>query len=211
MAETPRPGDAGPTPAAPLPAEPSPAAPGPAVPTPADLGEEWVPGPDGLPFRHGARVILLDDDGAVLLVEGHDGDNADHRWWFTVGGGIAAGEDARTGAVREVHEETGFEIAQEDLVGPVATRSAVFEFVRRTVRQDETFFVARVPGRRPEPSSLGWTELERGVLDQVRWFAPDELDALVAAGDTVYPTELPALHRALAGGWDGTAPHLTQA
>ncbi|MGC5616965.1 NUDIX hydrolase [Georgenia sp. Z1491] len=176
---------------------------------PADLGEEWVPGPDGIPFRRGARVLLLDDDGALLLVEGHDGDDDDHRWWFTVGGGIAVGEDDRTAAAREVVEESGLTVAVADLVGPVATRSATFRFVRRTVRQDEVFFVARVPGRRPGTDAAGWTELERDVLDQMRWFSPDELDALVAGGATVYPTELPSLHRSLTSGWDGRCRHLT--
>ena len=174
------------------------------------LGPEWVPGADGIPFRRGARVLLLDEAGDLLLVEGHDGDDDAHRWWFTVGGGIGPEEDPRTGAVRELAEETGIELAAGHLLGPVATRSATFRFVRRTVRQDEIFFVGRVPGRRPSTSAAGWTDLEREVLDQVRWFSPAELDALVAEGGTVYPSELPGLLRTLAQGWDGSCPHLTQ-
>lgn len=174
------------------------------------LGPEWVPGPDGIPFRRGARVLLLDEAGDLLLVEGHDGDDEGHRWWFTVGGGIGPEEDPRTGAVRELAEETGIVLDAERLEGPVATRSATFRFVRRTVRQDEVFFVGRVPGHRPATTAAGWTELEREVLDQVRWFSADELDALVGRGGTVYPSELPELLRSLIGGWDGSRPHLTQ-
>ena len=71
------------------------------------LGAEWVLGTDGLRFRRAARVILLDDSDRVLLLRGHDVDQPERGWWFTVGGGIDAGEDARAAAVREVREETG--------------------------------------------------------------------------------------------------------
>ena len=170
---------------------------------PADLGEEWVPGPDGIPFRRGARALLLDEEGSILLIEGHDPDDIDHRWWFTTGGGIAFDEDARVAAAREVFEETGLEVDPSELVGPVALRGATFRFARRTVRQDEEFFVCRVPGVRPEVHGQGWTEIERELLDQQRWFSPDELTDLIAGGATVYPEDLPGLLRSVFPAWDG--------
>ena len=175
----------------------------------ADIEAEWVPGPDGIPFRNAARAVILDSTGNLLLVEGHDGDDDSHRWWFTVGGGIAPGEDPRAGAVREIAEETGFTVRPDDLQGPVGRRSATFRFVNRVRRQDEEFFLLSLPGTRPTPSADGWTSLEQDVLDQMRWLSVDELDDLVARGQTVYPLDLPALVRRLLDGWDGSCVTLS--
>ena len=172
------------------------------------LGPDWVPGPDGVPFRRAARVILFDGDDRLLLLRGHDAGQPDRSWWFTVGGGLAPGEDSRRGAVRELREETGLHLDPADLTGPVLTRSAVFDFARVTCRQDEEFFLAR--GSQTDVHGEGWTDLEREVVDELRWWELDALDAAVAAGTVVYPRDLPRLARELAGGWDGTAPHLAE-
>ncbi|WP_255491522.1 MULTISPECIES: NUDIX hydrolase [unclassified Actinotalea] len=163
------------------------------------LGPEWVPGPDGVPFRRGARVILLDAADRVLLVRGHDMDDPARSWWFTVGGGIDPGESASDAAVREVAEEAGLSLSRDDLVGPVAVRSADFRFLRQTVRQSEEFFVARVeaPGAL---STDGWTDVERAFMDEVRWWALDELERV---REEVFPAELVPLVRGLLHGWDG--------
>lgn len=165
----------------------------------AQLGDDWVPGPDGVPFRRGARVLLLDDADRVLLVRGHDVDDPGRSWWFTVGGGVDAGESPHDAAVRELAEETGLRLAPEALVGPVAVRRAEFAFLRRTVRQDEEFFLARVDGA-AEISTAGWTDVERAFVDEIRWW---DLDELAAVTSEVFPVELVALVRGLLGGWDG--------
>lgn len=170
----------------------------------AQLGADWVPGPDGVPFRRGARVLLLDDADRVLLVRGHDMDQPERSWWFTVGGGVDAGETARDAAARELLEETGLRLPPEQLVGPVAVRSAEFAFLRRTVRQDEEFFLARVEGGAPL-STDGWTDVERAFVDEIRWWDLDELDAVRTE---VFPVELVALVRGLLGGWDGVVRRL---
>ena len=166
---------------------------------PSQLGAEWVPGPDGTPFRRGARIILLDEAGRVLMLRGHDVDQPERGWWFTVGGGIDAGESAREAAVRELYEETGLRLGVEDLVGPVVRRSAVFDFLRLTVRQDEEFFLARVGGA-VEVDVSGWTDLERDFMAEGRWWDLDELERVT---ETVYPHGFVDLVRALLPGWDG--------
>lgn len=172
------------------------------------LSPEWVPGPDGLPFRRAARIILLDDDDRVLLLRGHDSAEPSRSWWFTVGGGLEPGEDSRLGAVRELREETGLHLEPDELTGPVLTRSAVFDFALVTCRQDEEFFLAR--GAHTHVHAEGWTDLEREVVDELRWWELDALDRAVAQGTVVYPRNLPRLVRELAGGWDGTTPHLAE-
>ena len=172
----------------------------------AELGPDWVPGPDGIPYRRAARVILLDEADRVLLVRGHDVDQPERSWWFTVGGGIHAGETPRQAAVRELREETGIALVEGDLVGPVCTRQALFDFFARLCRQDEEIFVARVDSATLPPLSHDdWTDVEADVLDELRWW---QVDALEAVGIEVFPAGLPALVRSLLPGWDGVTRNL---
>ncbi|WP_265521319.1 NUDIX hydrolase [Oerskovia flava] len=171
---------------------------------PSSLGTDWVLGDDGLHFRRGARVILLDRADRVLLARGHDVDQPERSWWFTIGGGIDPGESEADAAVREVHEETGIRLAAEALVGPVYTRSAVFDFYRRHCRQDEVLYLARLDDDH-ELSRAGWTDVELDVVDEMRWWHLPELRAVEIE---VFPEGLADLVEPLLGGWDGVTRHL---
>lgn len=166
---------------------------------PLHLDDGWVRAADGVRERSAARVLVIDRTGAVLLVRGHDADEPDRHWWFSVGGGIDPGETPRDAAVRELAEESGIAASADDLAGPVLRRSAIFDFAREHCRQHEEFFVLRV-AERPELSHDGWTELESRFVDGLAWLTPDELEATT---DEVFPELLPTLVRELAGGWDG--------
>ena len=170
-------------------------------------GEGWEIGADGMPFRRAARVVLLDPDGRVLLVRGHDADQPDRSWWFTVGGGIDAGESARDAAVREVFEEAGLRLDPEQLVGPVATRTAEFDFFTRTVRQSEVFFLAHVSPSQVEQglTRSGWTEVENSFMDEISWRTLAELEA---SEIEIFPRRLADLVRGLSAGWDGVVVNL---
>jgi 8-oxo-dGTP pyrophosphatase MutT (NUDIX family) len=134
--------------------------------------------------RNAARVLLLDPEGRVLLVQGGDpADRAAGTWWITPGGGVEPGEDARAAALREAFEETGHRVGE--LVGPVARRSSVFPFDGRLLEQREQYFVAHVPAF--EPTTEGWTDFERRALVGLRWWSLDELRA---TQETVYPENL---------------------
>lgn len=137
---------------------------------------------DGL--REAARVLLLDPDGRVLLLEGLDPDDvAAGRWWFTPGGGIEGDESAADAARREVREETGAVLG--DLEGPVWERTATFDFGGVHYRQHEVYFVARI-----EPFALSTddrTALERRALTDARWWSVAELEA---TEEVVYPENL---------------------
>ncbi len=174
---------------------------------PEFLDAGWTQDGEGLWFRLGARVVVVDARDRVLLLRAHDVDEAGRSWWFTVGGGIDAGEDARDAAVREAAEEVGLTLGRRDLVGPVLTRSAVFDFARVHCRQDETFFLARVERHDVAGDDRSaWTAIERETVDEVRWF---DLDELAAVEIEVYPEGLVDLLRGWLPGWDGTTPHLT--
>ncbi|NNU28691.1 NUDIX domain-containing protein [Isoptericola sediminis] len=176
----------------------------PETPASSSLGPDWVPGDDGRRHRRAARVIVLDGAGRALLVRGHDADDPTRSWWFTVGGGIDAGETEEQAALRELREEAGLELGPADLEGPVMTRAGLFHFFAETCRQDEVFFVARVEDGH-EPTDHGWTDVERDVLDEMRWLSADDLRAETRE---VFPRVLPDLLDHLVAGWDGVVRHL---
>lgn len=168
------------------------------------LGPGWQVGPDGVPYRRGARVIVLDDVGRVLLMRGNDAGRPDRHWWFTLGGGIDEGESDRDAAAREVREEAGLVVHPADLVGPVFTRRAVFDFFAITCRQDEVYFLARVSGA-VVLATHGWTEVERRFVTDLRWWEPG---ALAEVEEEVFPAGLATLVADLAAGWDGRTRRL---
>ena len=141
--------------------------------------------------RTSARVVLLDDDGAVLLFRGSDpasDDGSAPRWWFTIGGAAQPGETLTEAAVRELAEETGLRVAPGDMIGPVWRRDAVIDFNGSVIRSEEMFFVHRTA--RFEPSASGRTALERRYIHGHRWCDATMIGELVAKGETVYPLQL---------------------
>ena len=165
-----------------------------ALPTYFEIAERAEPSPRrvGLVSRRtSARVVLLDDDGAVLLFCGSDPaseDGSAPRWWFTVGGAAQTGETLPEAAVRELEEETGLRVDPADMIGPVWRRDAVIDFNGSVIRSEEMFFVHRT--QRFEPSTAGRTGLERAYIHGHRWCDATMIGELVAKGETVYPLQL---------------------
>jgi 8-oxo-dGTP pyrophosphatase MutT (NUDIX family) len=144
-----------------------------------------------LNHRTSARVVLLDETGAVLLLCGSDpaiSDGPAPRWWFTVGGEVGQGERLAEAAARELAEETGLQVASADMVGPIWRRDEVFEFNGALIDSEEFYLVHRT--RRFEPSVVGRTELERSYIHGARWCDASDIAELVTAGEQVYPLQL---------------------
>ena len=144
--------------------------------------------------RTSARVVLLDESGAVLLFCGSDpakpdgSDDVAPRWWFTVGGAVQPGESLAEAAVRELAEETGLRASHAEMIGPVWRRDAVIDFNGSIIRSEEMFFVFRTA--RFEPAATGRTALERRYIHGHRWCDATMIGELVTTGETVYPLQL---------------------
>ncbi len=141
--------------------------------------------------RTSARVVLLDERGAVLLLCGSDPaitDGTAPRWWFTVGGEAEPGEALVCTAVRELAEETGLRVDAASVVGPVWRRDSVIRFNGAELASEEFYFVHRTA--RFDPSPAGRTALERRYIHGHRWCDPAGLAELVTGGHRVYPLQL---------------------
>ena len=145
-------------------------------------------------LRTSARVVLLDDEGAVLLLCGSDPaiTAADApRWWFTVGGRILPGEPLAQAAARELAEETGLRVSPDQLVGPVWRRESTINFNGAVMTSEEYYFVHRT--RRFDPDTADRTELELRYIHQHRWCDAAVIAEFEAIGQRVHPRQLVAL------------------
>ncbi|MEV5578269.1 NUDIX hydrolase [Streptomyces parvus] len=140
--------------------------------------------------RKVARVVLLDPDGRVLLLHGHEPDDPADTWWFTPGGGLEGDETREQAARRELAEETGITDIE---LGPLLwTRICSFPFDGRRWDQDEWYYLART--RQTATAPQGLTDLELRSVAGLRWWTSTEL---LVTRETVYPTRLAELLRTL--------------
>jgi 8-oxo-dGTP pyrophosphatase MutT (NUDIX family) len=142
--------------------------------------------------RRAGRVLVLDHDGRVLLLHGFDPAEPDRPFWFTVGGGAHPGESLAEAAARELREEVGFAVDPGALGEPVWQRVTEFGFDGIRYRQDEEYFLLRVP--RFPVSLAGLDHVERETTDGYRWW---DIAAMESSGEEFHPAGLPALLRSL--------------
>ena len=136
--------------------------------------------------RRAARVLLLDQDGRVLLQNCCDPSApASGSWWNTTGGGLDDGETSAQAAVRELCEETGLRVGTADLGEVVHRRVTEFGFGGADYRQIEDYFLLRTAAFQARPT--GHSDLEMVAVLGTRWWSREELRS---TGERVYPEEL---------------------
>ncbi|MBW8813157.1 MAG: NUDIX domain-containing protein [Caulobacterales bacterium] len=138
---------------------------------------------DLLPERPTARVLLLDAADRILLLKGRLPAAKDRPGaWFTVGGGVEPGETYVEAAAREIREETGI---ADFVLGPVVwVREGVMRMPEPTLFK-ECYLVARCEGA--EPDRALWTEIERELIEDIRWWTHGDL---AATEEPVFPPGL---------------------
>jgi ADP-ribose pyrophosphatase YjhB (NUDIX family) len=162
---------------------------------------ELVPPEPPIRERLTARVLLLDPSDRILLMKGRlPSDPAAPGAWFTVGGGVETGETVLQAAAREIIEETGLTDAR---LGPVVWlgEQTLRDRDQHPVRFVEHYILARSAGG--ELSRAGWQALERELVDDMRWWA---LDDLAACAEPVFPPGLAARLAELIAGRLPTTP-----
>jgi 8-oxo-dGTP pyrophosphatase MutT (NUDIX family) len=108
-----------------------------------------------------ASAVVLDGEGRILLQR-----RRDNNLWALPGGGMDTGESVGEAVIREVREETGYEVAPLYIIGVYSDPKHVFSYDDGEVRQEFSVCIA--------------CELVGGELrvssesHEVTWFTPDE-------------------------------------
>ena len=139
-----------------------------------------------LPARPTARWLILDPQGRVLMFRFvfDEGPLSGSAFWATPGGGCEPGESFEDAARRELFEETGLTVGDP---GPQVARIRVSFHVPdgRMADVDQRFFLLRT--ERFTVARGCWTEEERRVLVEHRWWSVAEIRA---SAETIWPAEL---------------------
>jgi 8-oxo-dGTP pyrophosphatase MutT (NUDIX family) len=144
--------------------------------------------------RRGARVLVVDGGGRLLLLRGSDPARPGSRYWYTVGGGLEPGEDEAQGAARELLEETGLRADPADLI-PLFTNVTDFPYESLWYRQTQTFYLLRIAAYEVPPGLI--PAADEHTIDEYRWWSVGDL---VATDEKVYPVDLADTLRRILGG-----------
>ena len=110
-------------------------------------------------------AIVRDDDGRILLIH-----KTDNNLWALPGGGHEIGESIVDTVVREVKEETGYDVEVETITGTYTNPRHVMAYDDGEVRQQFSIaFRARLVGGEARTSSES---------SEVVWVRPEEIEAL---------------------------------
>jgi 8-oxo-dGTP pyrophosphatase MutT (NUDIX family) len=108
-----------------------------------------------------ASAVVVDDDGGILLHR-----RRDNGLWALPGGAMNVGESIAATAVREVREETGYDVRPLYVVGIYSDPKHVFAYDDGEVRQEFSVCLAC--------QAVSGTPIASDESHEVAWFTPDE-------------------------------------
>jgi 8-oxo-dGTP pyrophosphatase MutT (NUDIX family) len=138
--------------------------------------------------RVAGRVLPVNADGEVLLLQGQDPAHPGDLHWVTIGGAVDGSEPVATAAVREMREETGLVVEEGRLVGPIHRGDYPFSWDGRDYVSDNHFFAIGLAAD-VEVEFSGLESGEVGNILQARWWTPEDL---AATGEAAHH-DLPAI------------------
>ena len=135
-------------------------------------------------LRRSARVLLFDPRGDLLLIRFRaESEGRTVTFWVTPGGEIEPGEEPEEAAAREMYEELGLSLP---LVGPVHGESGgEYVHLGERVSNDDVFFATVCD--RAAPKLAGITADEVRLMQEMRWWTPEEL---ASTAEAIYPARL---------------------
>lgn len=126
-------------------------------------------------------ATVQDDEGRVLLIH-----KTDNNLWALPGGGHELGESIADSVVREVKEETGYDVEVTRITGTYTNPGHVMAYQDGEVRQQFSIaFAARLLGGEARTSSESRS---------VEWVSPEDVDGL-----DMHPSMRMRMQHALAG------------
>jgi len=136
--------------------------------------------PDSLPYRPAAGVMLLNREGKVFVAQRLD---STLEAWQMPQGGLDEGEDAETGALRELEEETGIGRDKVEIIArcPVElTYDLPDDLVGKMWKgkwrgQRQAWFLCRFTGTDADVD----LETEHPEFRAWKWAEPQELPAMI--------------------------------
>lgn len=137
-----------------------------------------------------ARVLPVNQDGAVLLLEEQDPAHPGDLYWSSIGGAADPGESLLEAALRELGEEAGIDVDPDRVVGPVHRHEQAYSWAGVDYLGDHTYFA--VPLDRAVEVSFDRLEPEEiGNVLSADWWTPDGL----ADTGSFRPPTLPEIMR----------------
>ena len=138
--------------------------------------------------RATARVLLVNEQNQVFMLKTHfDPEVGLPPRWLVPGGGIDAGEDTLTAALRELYEETGLVVAPGDLGEPVLEASGRWDWADGLNYHTYTDTIYELKVQDFKLDTSGFTEDELRDVLEYRWW---NLSELFASEELVAPHEL---------------------
>lgn len=138
--------------------------------------------------RATARVLLINEQNQVFMLKTHfDPEVGLPPRWLVPGGGIDAGEDTRTAALRELYEETGLVVSPEDLGEPVLEASGRWDWADGLNYHTYTDTIYELKVQDFKLDTSGFTEDELRDVLEYRWW---HLSELFSSEELVAPHEL---------------------